>query len=69
MYFFVFVNFYVSEVYLDKFQDMYDQAKGLEDTISSVIEQFMKSSILYTNVCKMSIFVQFWPDKRLHNVA
>ena len=46
MYFFVFVNFYVSEVYLDKFQDMYDQAKGLEDTISSVTEQFMKSSIL-----------------------
>ena len=58
MYFFVFVIFYASEVYLDEFQDKHDQAKGLEDTINSVIEQFMKSSILYTNVCKMSILAR-----------
>ena len=69
MYFFVFVIFYVSEVYLDKFQDKHDEAKGLEGTINSVIKQFRKSSILYTNVCKMLIFVQSWPDMRLHNVA
>ena len=68
MYFFVFVIFYVSEACLDKFQDKHDQAKGLEGKINSVVMKFRKSSILYTNVCKMLIFVQFWPDMRLHNV-
>ena len=33
MYFFILWVFYVSEMYLDKFQDMHEQAKGREDTI------------------------------------
>lgn len=37
-------------MYLEKFQDKYGQAKRLEGTINSVVKQFRKSSILYTNV-------------------
>ena len=43
-------------MYLDKFQDKQDEAKGIEDTMNSGIEQFRKRSIQYTNIGKMSIF-------------
>ena len=69
MYFFIFIIFYVSEMYFDKYQGKLNQAKGLKDTIGSVVKQFRKSSILYTNLCNMPIFIQFWPDMRLRNVA
>lgn len=53
MLFFVFMICYVSEMYLDKFRDIYDQEK----------EQFKKSSILYTYECKMSIFACYLTTK------
>ena len=43
--FLCFLICYVSEVYLDNFQDKHDQAKGLEDSIDSVKEQFKKIRI------------------------
>ena len=63
MYFIVFISkvflyFYdilCLKMYLYKFQYKQDQAKDIEDAIGSVIEPLRKSSILYTNVCEMSI--------------
>ena len=53
MYFIILLVFYVSEMYLDRFQDKQDEAKGLEDTMKSVIEQFRKRSAFSTQTGKM----------------
>ena len=53
MYFIILLVFHVSEMYLDRFQDKQDEAKGLEYTMKSVIEQFKKRSAFSTQTGKM----------------
>lgn len=47
----------------DNFQHMRNLAKGSDDTAVSAIGQFKKNSILYTNMYKLLICVQLWPDR------
>ena len=54
--------FYVSEMYLDKFQDKQSEAKGLEVTMNSVIKQFRKRSNQYTNRQNGIFFVSAHPS-------
>ena len=42
MYFFVFVIFYAWEMYFDQYKDKFNQSKGSEGTIISVIKKFRK---------------------------